>query len=356
MKAKRVVTLALVTVFFVLAAVPAWADAKTAMEWLRAQQNDDGGFGAPESSIAATIESIYAITAAGESPDDWAQAGNTPFTYLGQNLSEITVSGGTTAKLILAVVAAGLDARDFNGSDLVATLEAMYDPATGRYGGEADTFAGHAFAMLALASVSRPISGAAVDYIRAGQTPDGSWAWNGEPTEGTGDTNSTALALQALIAAGVSRSDDAILNAVVYYRTQQNDDGGFPYQKPSDWGTDTDANSTAYSIQGLKSAGEDPTGDAWAKPEGTPLGALDALQQESGAFAWQAAMPDDNLLATTQAIAALAGVTFPPAVTTVAEVPASLPTTGADYTWVIVSLAAVGAGALGFAVRRYATR
>jgi len=356
MKSKRLIALALAVVLFALAAGPVWADVTTAIEWLRAQQNADGGFGTPESSTAATIEAIYSIIAAGEKPQDWVQEGNTPLTYLGSKVTEITATAGSTAKLILAIVASGLDPRDFNGIDLVTTLEAFYDPATGRYGGENDTFAGHTFAVLALASMSHPIPPAAVDYIRAAQTPDGSWSWNGEPAAGTGDTNSTALAVEALIAAGVPPSDEAIAKALDYYRAQQNEDGGFPYQKPSPYGTDTDANSSAYSIQALIAAGEDPTSDAWEQPGGTPITALETLQRESGAFMWQVAMPEDNLLATTQAIVALKGLIFPLAATKSAEAPVTLPITGADFTWLVVSLAAVATGVLGLVVRRRTAR
>ncbi|MGD2178212.1 MAG: cell wall anchor protein, partial [Anaerolineae bacterium] len=101
---------------------------------------------------------------------------------------------------------------------------------------------------------------------------------------------------------------DTIGEAFAYLHRVQNDDGGFPYQVPSDYGTESDANSTAYVLQALLAAGESM--NAWA-PAGTdPLGALAALHdRESGAFFWQAAVPFPNLLATAQAIPAVAGYT-----------------------------------------------
>ena len=62
-----------------------------------------------------------------------------------------------------------------------------------------------------------------------------------------------------------------------------------------------------------------------------PLSALEALQNASGAFAWQAAVPDDNLLATVQALPALADKAFPFATMDVGEAaaPPMMPETGA---------------------------
>jgi hypothetical protein len=98
--------------------------------------------------------------------------------------------------------------------------------------------------------------------------------------------------------------------ALEYLHSIQNEDGGFPYQKPSEFGSDTDANSTAYVIQALIATGNDPTSSDWTVGGNTPLTALAALQLESGAFAWQAAVPGENFLASVQAIPALEGKAF----------------------------------------------
>jgi hypothetical protein len=89
----------------------------------------------------------------------------------------------------------------------------------------------------------------------------------------------------------------------------QNGDGGFPYQNPSDYGTDTDANSTAIVLQALLAA--DESLDDWSPEDHSPLDALTALHDSaSGAFLWQAAVPEPNVLATAQAIPALEGYAF----------------------------------------------
>jgi LPXTG-motif cell wall-anchored protein len=166
-----------------------------------------------------------------------------------------------------------------------------------------------------------------VEAIRAAQQDDGSWSWDGSAAT-AGDTNSTAFALQALAAAGEPTDGQAFTRALDYFGRIQNEDGGWPYQDPSDFGTDTDANSTAVTIQALIALGRDPAGSRWTQAgANTPTMALEALQNASGAFAWQAAIPDDNLLATVQALPALAAKAFPIATMDVGEAQTSAPTT-----------------------------
>jgi hypothetical protein len=268
---------------------------------------------------------VLAIVAVGGDPASFDQDGNTPITYLQANATSAATSGDL-AKLILAAIAAGEHPRQFGGVDSVAKLEGMVG-ADGKIGTETDTFVGHALAMLALQSAQRPIPAAAIAYTEDAQQDDGSWAWDGS-AETAGDTNSTAYAVQALAAAGDS---DALVPALAYFKGIQNDDGGWPYQSPSEYGTATDANSTAVIIQAIIAAGQDPAGADWTTEAGnTPITALEALQNESGAFAWQAAIADDNLLATIQALPALAGKAFPFATMAVSEAtaPATVPQTG----------------------------
>jgi hypothetical protein len=309
------------------------ADTDAALEYLKSQQNADGGFGSgfgPDSAVGSTADAVLAILSAGGDLSTFDQGGNTPLTYLAANAPS-TDTGGDLAKLILALIAAGQNPRVFGGVDSVAMLEGMIG-ADGRIGGENDIFVGHTLAILALNSAQRPIPAAAVDYIKAAQQEEGAWAWDGS-AETAADTNTTAFALQALIAAGETASSEAVSRAIAYYQDIHNDDGGWPYQNPSDFGTATDANSTAVVIQAIIAVGQDPASADWASAEGyTPITALEAFQNESGAFAWQAAVPDDNLLATVQALPALAGKAFPLATMDVGSIttatPATMPETG----------------------------
>jgi hypothetical protein len=288
------------------------ADTDAALAYLRTQQNSDGGFGSgfsPDSSLGSTADAVLAMVAVGGDPSSFVQDGSTPTDYLARNAATEAI-GGDVAKLILALVALGEDPRTFGDVDSVARLQGMISD-DGKIGVDVDTLVGHSLAILALKSVQQPIPDKAVTYISASQQENGAWAWDGTD-ETPGDTNTTAFALQALIAAGKVPGDDAVAQALAYFASIQNEDGGWPYQNPSAYGTDTDANSTAVTIQAIIATGQDPDGADWVAAEGSPpLAALEALQNESGAFAWQAAVPDDNLLATVQAMPAVAGKAFP---------------------------------------------
>jgi hypothetical protein len=139
----------------------------------------------------------------------------------------------------------------------------------------------------------------AIEGLLRARQPDGSYAFDGAMTPGSGDSNTTALAAQALLIAGAG---EEVIPSFAYFRERQNPDGGWTYQKPSPYGEATDANSTALVVQALLAGGQDL--EQW----GNPVTSLLALQQPSGALAFNAVTPGDNMLATLQAIPALAGV------------------------------------------------
>ena len=208
---------------------------------------------------------------------------------------------------------------------------------------------------IAVSNAGQAIPDGAAQYLVDGQASDGAWALFGDTDAGAGDTNTTALVIQALVAAGIR---DGIDDALTYLHNVQNDDGGFPYQSPSDYGTDTDANSTAVVLQALQAAGE--ALDDWAPGGMDPLAALTSLHDPTtGGFVWQAAVPGPNVLATAQAIPALTHQTFtylPVAGTmetvevTASEPVATLPASGASLLLPAVligsGIAAAGTGLL----------
>jgi hypothetical protein len=274
---------------------------ESALAWLRSQQQADGGFtsGFEEGSdLGATTESILAGVAAGEEPERWSPA---PRAYLAEavNAGRVTDAAGY-GRLILGAVALGDDPRDFEGQNLVAALLETADGESGRFG---DSLYAHAYALLALHNAGAELPEGAVALLVEAQLDDGSWSLMGEEDVPTGDSNTTALAVQALVAAGEEAPARATLP---YFERIQNEDGGFPWQKPSDYGTDSDANSTALVIQALRALDE-PLDD-WSVEGRDPVAALLALQEgESGAFEWQPGM-GPNVLATAQAVQALAGL------------------------------------------------
>lgn len=332
---------------------------ETGLAYLAAQQQPDGGFtnGFSEGSdLGTTCDVVLAIAAAGQDPSAWRSSmDRSPLDYLAAQVAAGKADTvGLWAKVILALTATGQDPTDFAGRDLIAELQAAYDPATGSFG---SNLFDQAMAILALFNAGQPIPEGAAKYLVENQTTDGAWALFGGTVPGTGDTNTTALAIQALLVTG---HRDEIGTAFAYLHRVQNADGGFPYQSPSPYGTETDANSTAYVLQALMAAGESLAN--WAPGRTDPMGALLALYDpQSGAFFWQAAFALPNVLATAQAIPALKGYTFtrlprvgvarPPAVAPVGVLlpesggPAVLPAATAS----LVGLAFLG---LGLALRR----
>jgi hypothetical protein len=307
-------------------ALPALADGSDAVAWFRTQQNADGGFGSPASSVGATADVLTAVAATGDNAISWAQDGNTPYTYLEANAGSIA-GIGDIGKVVLALIASGKNPRTLGGVDLIAELEGSLG-ADGQYG-TSGLINDQTYAMIALASARRTVPSTAVDYLLSKQIEDGTWAWNGDLTAGSGDNNTAAIAVVALVAAGVPADHPQIAKTIAHFQAQQNEDGGFPYIKPSAWGTDSDANSTAVVMWALLATGEDPAGVNWKYDGMDGYSALDKLsgfQNESGAFRWQDSFADDNFMATVQAVVALALKSLPFTSMDVGEGEAPVPT------------------------------
>lgn len=338
---------------------PAEAAAR-ALDWVRAQQQPDGSF--PGFGPGDTADAVVAFVAAGEDPAALKTGDASALDYLAAQAASYAASGpGGAAKLIMAAVAAGEDPTSFGGVNLLEQLGASYDPATGQYG--PDVY-GHTLAMLAVRAAGASPSPAAVARLLALQLEDGGWSFDGTAETGS-DTNTTSLAVMALV--GQRQADGARARAMAYLKDQQNDDGGFPYSQSSPFGGDSDANSTAAAIQAIVAAGQDPESDAWSPGGTSPLEALAALQNASGALRFQAGQADDNALATYQAIPALLGKALPVATASVSGAAAmvapaapaggaGLPTTGAPAELPAAALALLGLAllALGLGARRAA--
>jgi len=278
----------------VSAAGPQTEAANKALNYVRTLQNADGGFPSfgSDSSAGATIDAVFAFAAAGIDPATVKRDGKSPLDYLEAQTDAYITTPGHLAKLVLALAAAGEDPRDFAGHDLVAGMNAGFNSTSHSYG---DGPIDHALYMLARARLNLSAASGSAGYLESKQLSDGCW----EFSDGFGcDTNTTALGIEALLAAGIDPSDSAVEDALDYLEGAQNDDGGFPYLIPSD----SDANSTAFVIQALVAAGE-KIGD-WDKGGTTPLEALIAFKLDSGAFEWQPG-GGANAMATYQAVPAL---------------------------------------------------
>jgi hypothetical protein len=358
MHQKQLFQTAIALAIVVVVALPVWADGPSAVAWLRAQQNADGGFGSPGSTAGATADTLLAAAATGDNAINWSQGENTPYTYLEANAESIT-GIGDMGKVTLALIASSANPRNLGVVDLINKLEGSLGD-DGQYG-DSSMINDQAYAMLALSSAQRPVPASAVDYMLGKQIADGTWSWNADTAAGTGDNNTAAFAVIALIAAGVPPDHAQIQKTLEHLQGQQNADGGFPYMNPSAYGTDSDANSTAVVMWAIKATGQDPAGNDW-KVEGqdgtSTLDKLRAFQNESGAYRWQDAFADDNFLATVQAVIAAELETLPFATMDVGDVgitaikapvgePVTLPETGANLWMGAIALLASGAALTG---------
>jgi hypothetical protein len=270
-------------------------------DWLVSQQGDDGawvGFNGT-SDPGVTIDAVIALAAARNAgiEVDLTSA----VAYLEANGKEYARDGaGQAAKLALAAAAVGEDPTTFAGIDSIEQALKGYNPNSDMYGtGLYDT----ALVALALGTVGKDLPGIALKAIGDKQMGDGSWAFDGTTTAGNGDTNTTAILIQALVAIKHTEGD-LILHGVEYLQRSQLAQG-FAFQPGP--GAIPDANSTGIVVQALFAAGQDPTAQEWQNVYGSLL----AFQTPNGGFSYQLDPLEDNLFATVQVLPALAKLPFP---------------------------------------------
>jgi hypothetical protein len=273
-----------------------------ALTWMNELQTADGSwpsaFGQP---AGPACDAVLAYAAAGFDPDTVKAPGSvtSAMDYLAvAAASFVTESAASAGKLALAIEAAGEDAHNFGGLDIVHVLTGTwYSPTVGAFG-DANNSWDQAFAVLGLAAAGETVPVSAPQTLLGLQNPDGSWvdAW------GFDKPGSTGLALQALIAAGVPVGDASIVSGVSALLGEQNDQGSWDaFGSPS-------VNSTAYAMQGLLAAGEDLTAAKWLKNSHSPYNALADLQRIDGPFTFWSA---DDFFSTRQAVPAQLGVHYP---------------------------------------------
>lgn len=284
---------------------------KESLTWLRTQQLDDGsyatGFG---SKTGGTLNAILAIAAANEDNINWrSPTGNSTIEYVRDvAIEDASARAANAGKLALGVAAAGLDPHDFGGVNLIAMINQHYDPATGAYG--FDNW-DQAFSLLGLRAAGSEIPEAAVETLLNRAAPEGYWPF--APQGNFAYVDTTSLALMALIAADVPTNSPAITDGIAFIRDQQMDDGGFPDIPVFGGGEPTSGNpnTTALAIQALLAAGEDPLNTDWTRGDQTPVSFLLSLAVEGGGIRFPGSGDQANLLATNQVIPALVGKPLP---------------------------------------------
>lgn len=258
-----------------------------ALGYLRSQQNSDG-------TIDGAMTSAWSAMAFGA---DYQRAQNIMRggASLLDGLGQVALSRATDVeRQIMAVRAAGVNPRSFDGRDLIAELKGYY--RQGQFG-EPTLINDDVFGILALLAVEeaaglREISGAVQTVLKA-QEPDGSW----------GDVDMTAAAVQALRVyadrGGNVATGGAIDRARDYLRGSQDKYGG--------WGENSA--STSWAIQAIVALNEKP--GEWRNGDGlNPWQALLRYQNSNGGFGWKSEN-DVSAFMTAYAVPALLSQAWP---------------------------------------------
>jgi len=212
---------------------------------LRAQNADGGWGGAPGQASSPLYAGWVALglAAAGHDPANVHKRASA-LAYLRAHAGGDL---GATERSILAFATAGPVP-----APLVRRLLAARDRA-GSFGGQVNTTA---FAILALRAAGRSPRDAtlrrAADWLAGQADRDGGFNFVGRG--GASDVDDTGAALQALVAAG-RRTSATVRRAVAYVRGHQDADGGFALAP----GQGSNAQSTAWAVQGLLAAGVNPS-------------------------------------------------------------------------------------------------
>jgi prenyltransferase beta subunit len=215
-----------------------------------------------------------------------------------------TLSGlGDTERTILAAQACGASSYSFAGRNLVAEVLHARD---------SDNSFEHlvnltSFAIFALRAVGHSQSFSAIrdaaGWIERQQNPDGGFGFGGRGSPS--DVDDTGAALQALADAGAHNAGD-LAAAADYLIRSQNLDGGYPQQ----YGNESNAQSTAWAVQGLIAAGRNPN-TVRRRGSRSPTGYLESLLAPGGSIRYSRTGAQTPVWVTAQALIALSGKTFP---------------------------------------------
>jgi hypothetical protein len=306
--ATRVVPILVLTLIFtgLLAGRPGsnGGDARagsTPAGYLLAAQNPDGGFGA---SPGAGSSQLYAgwtalgLAAAGSDPQDVAHGGTSLIDYIGSGLGSAT-DPGSVERTILVVRAAGLSPDSFAGHNLIAALEHDIRPG-GSVSGQVNLTA---FAVLALRSAGIRPPAATLGWLVRQQDADGGFNFAGRG--GTSDPDDTGAALEALAGSGGPAVAHARARAVRFLRRQQDPDGGFASLP----GAGSNAQSTAFVVQGLLAAGVNPS--SVRRRGASPLDYLRSLIAADGHVRYSRGADQTPVWVTAEALMALDGKPLP---------------------------------------------
>ncbi len=296
-----------------LSGAPPARGASTAAGYLLGAQNQDGGFGPAPGQASSALFSGWAalgLAAAGYNPQDVRRSGRSVLSYVSAGVPALS-DPGSLERTILVARAAGQSAYSFGGRNLVAALQPDVR-ADGSVDGQVNLTS---FAVLALRSARVPAPARTISWIVRQQDGDG--GFNFATAGATSDVDDTGATLEALAGVGGARVRE---RAVDFIRGQQNSDGGFPSQP----GGPSNAQSTAWAVQGLLAAGVDP-GSLHRGNAVSPLAFLSSLTGPDGHVEYSRGVDQTPVWVTAEALMALARKPLPLAPVPAAAGPAAAP-------------------------------
>jgi energy-coupling factor transport system substrate-specific component len=288
------------------------AAAHRAAAYLKRVENRDGGFGEAPGQRSSPLFSGWA--ALGLASDGVAVAGVRPTASAPTLLQYLEHHAGATdsgslERTILALRAGGASVTSVAGHDLAGELARHFS----RQGSVSKLVNLTAFGVLALCAADEPsasaLEGRADGWLAGQSGRDGGYGFAGRGSQS--DADDTGAVLEALHC-GAGGTDESVTatsrarhRAVAYLRRDQDRDGGFP----ADPGAGSNAQSTAWAIQGLIAAGVSP---ATLRRDGhTPLGYLVGLVSRSGAVSYARGQSVTPVWVTGEALLALTGTPLP---------------------------------------------
>ncbi len=270
------------------------SEASRAATWLVVAQNADGGWGASPDSESApdmTAWAMLGLEAAGRNPLDVSRGGRNPVGFLRRNAGELS-SPGDFARTILALQGAGVNPRSFGGRDLVSAL-AKRRRGNGSFEGWPGSTA---FAILALRGAGAGGIDSSISWLLKVQNGDGGWGdIPGSPSTADG----TGAVVQAI------SGTEAAKHGFAYLRKAQRPSGGFALGGSGS----VNSQSTAWAVQGMLAMGRDPS--SLRSGGNSALDYLSARQNADGSYSYSPSSDQTPVWVTGQALAAVAGDSFP---------------------------------------------
>jgi iron complex transport system substrate-binding protein len=298
-----------------------------ALGYLQSIQAADGSIG----GYGDLAWAVMAVAAAGEDPRGWNAGGPSVVDYLKDNAAllagELNLASAY-ARSVLAIVAVCEDPSAFGagdptyapGGDYLSELKGLHNGSQFvDQWGATDILNDDLWALIALIAAGEPqdspLITSTVDFIKLNQGDDGGWSWATVDNAWYfgSDVDDTAVAIMALIAAGEPQDSPAIAAALDFIKYSQDESGGFTWSGPADPDFNpVNGGSTAWAIDAIVAAGQDPTGAEWTTAAGNdPVDFLLTLQQAGGEFVYADPLPPGYLpmleKTTSDAIVALLG-------------------------------------------------